>query len=376
MSRSSDPVLAAIDRWRERGLVGEELAERLRADAAASAQERGRAQLQYTLGATAGLILLLAAGIFIARNWALLGVPLRCAILVGTGALLVAGARPLEARARLEPVGLLLRASGLALVLVAWLYSDEAWEAGTPGAFIVAALALLTPWLSVRLARGRRAGTAAVNSIAAYAFLAVFLDRLGLSGDGVVWVLDAVLLLSLVSLAIRLRAADPSSAVEATLVAFLVSLFGGLVLVWWTAVGPLGIEGSAIWPLDLWLLVIVAVLLWGIHRAPPRLWRPWYDRLLAGTVLIAMVFSFFSLEEVELRGRWMAVGPALVAAVGIPYGLRHSRAVALNACIALLAAAGALTRWGDRGPLSVVLVLGATAALLFGVATRLARGPA
>ena len=32
MSRSSDPVLAAIERWLERGLVGEELAERLRAD--------------------------------------------------------------------------------------------------------------------------------------------------------------------------------------------------------------------------------------------------------------------------------------------------------------------------------------------------------
>ncbi|MEZ4417332.1 MAG: hypothetical protein R3E10_16380 [Gemmatimonadota bacterium] len=372
MSRGRDPVLDAIARWRANGLITEELAETLHNDAAGEAQERNRALLQYVLGATAGVVLLMAAGVFIARNWVLLEVPLRCTILGVTGLLLVAGARMLERRERMEPVGVGLRASGLSLLLVAYLYSDEAWSAGSPGALAVAALALLTPWLSLRLSIGRRPGPAAVNTIAAYAFLAVFLDRLGVATDAIVWVLDGVLLLTLAALATRLRAGLGGAAADRALVSFVVSLFGGLILIWWTAVGPLDTD-AAIWGLDLWLLLIVAVLLWGIHRAPAALQRSWYPTLLAFTVLIAIVFSFMTLDELHLHGREMAIGPGVIAALGIPYGLRHSKGVVLSSCLAVLAAALALADFGRRSPLASVFILAATAALLFWIATRLAR---
>ena len=372
MSRSPDIILRAIEDWRRRGLISDDLANTLHSDAEGVARERGRAQLQYALGSTAGFILLLAAGAFVARNWGALGVTMRCGVLALLGVALVTGARLLERRARMEPVALLLRASGLAVLMAAYLYSDNAWEVGSMGAIIVGVASLLTPLLSLLSGTTGRPGPTAVDTIASYGFLAIFLNRIGVDEDAVVWFLDAIMVASLLVLGWRLRSQGDHPSVGRTLTAFIASLFGGMLLVWWTLAGPLNAGDEAVWALDAWLLMIVAVLLWGIHSSPAHLRRSWYDDLLAACGVLAIPLAFWTFSELGFNWRWSGLGPGMLGALGLWYGLRNSRAVVWAACLALLAASIAIADFGHRSALSIVLILGATAGLLFWVAARLA----
>ncbi len=373
MSRSPDAVLKAIEDWRRRGMISSDLADTLRHDAEDVAQEQGRAQLQYALGTTAGFILLLAAGAFVARNWSQLDVAFRCGVLGVAGMALVFGARVLEGRARMEPVALLLRASGLGVMLAAYGYSDNAWDNGSLGAIVVGLLALLTPLASLLLSAGHRAGPTAVNTIAAYGFLAMFLNRVGVDDDAIIWILDAVMVVSLVFLAWRLHSKGDHPGLSRTLVVFIASLFGAMLLVGATLAGPLDVGEEAVWALDAWLVLIVGVLLWGIHRAPPHLRRDWYEPLLASCLLIAIPLAFWTCRELDFSWRWTGVGPGVVGALGLAYGLRHSRAVVWTSCLALLSGAIGIADFGSRSAFSIVVVLGVTAAFLFWLAARLAR---
>ncbi len=64
MSHVSRELAAALERWREAGLVSSEQAEALRAEAHAG----GRRGFQYVLAATGGVIVLIAAGML--ADWA------------------------------------------------------------------------------------------------------------------------------------------------------------------------------------------------------------------------------------------------------------------------------------------------------------------
>ena len=64
MSHVSREPAAALERWREAGLVSSEQAEALRAEAHAG----GRRGFQYVLAATGGVIVLIAAGML--ADWA------------------------------------------------------------------------------------------------------------------------------------------------------------------------------------------------------------------------------------------------------------------------------------------------------------------
>jgi len=375
MSRSPDIIVQAIEDWRRRGMISDDLAKTLHMDAEGVARERGRAQLQYALGSTAGFILLLAAGAFVARNWGTLDVTMRCGVLAAVGVALVLGARLLERRARMEPVALLLRASGLAVLMAAYVYSDNAWEVGSIGAIVVGVASLLTPLLSLLSGSTDRPGPTAVNTIAAYGFLAIFLNRVGVHQDSVVWILDAIMLASLLVLGWRLRTKGDHPGLSRSLTAFIASLFGGMVLVWMTVAGPLDAGDDAVWALDAWWALMVVVLLWGLHASPSYLRRQWYDDLLGACVVIAIPLAFWTLSELGFSSRWSGIGPGLLGGLGLGYGLRHSRTVVWASCLALLAAAIAIADVGNRNAASIVLILGATAGLLFWVAARLARKP-
>ena len=253
MSRSPDIIVKAIEDWRRRGMISDELAATLHADAEGVAQERGRAQLQYALGLTAGFILLLAAGAFVARNWGTLSVTWRCGVLMFVGLALVFGARLMERRARLEPVALLLRASGLGVLMAAYVYSDNAWEVGSIGALVIGVAALLTPLVSLVLSVTDRPGPTAVDTIASYGFLAIFLNRFGVHEDTIVWILDGIMVVSLLVLGWRIHTRGDHPGLSRGLTAFVASLFGGMLLVWITLAGPLDAGDNAVWALDVWL---------------------------------------------------------------------------------------------------------------------------
>ncbi|NJD09062.1 MAG: DUF2157 domain-containing protein, partial [Gemmatimonadetes bacterium] len=136
-------VRRTLARWEESGLLGEELAGRLRAELAEHAERERVRFSRLLLAATAAVVLVIAAVTFTAWIWPDLGVGARCLVLGGLGlGLLVSGAR-LERAARRE-VGGLLQTTGLVLIARACGYSAERWEAGTPIGILTGALALLT----------------------------------------------------------------------------------------------------------------------------------------------------------------------------------------------------------------------------------------
>ena len=98
-------VTTAIERWVANGMVDPELASVLQGEVDAHTARVRRLTAQYAIGATAGLILLIAGGVFLSRAWASLGIPTRCGILAAIGLSLMVLGRVTAARARVEPVG-------------------------------------------------------------------------------------------------------------------------------------------------------------------------------------------------------------------------------------------------------------------------------
>jgi hypothetical protein len=220
----------------------------------------------------------------------------------------------------------------------------------------------------------------AVHVALGFAFLAMFLDRATpLSDDAIVWTLDAVLVVVVAGLVLRLRESRGEPEEAWALNAFVAALYSGLVIVFFTALGPLNLSSDAVWALDVWLAIVAALTLWGTHRAPPALQRGWFGEQLALCVLFAIPFAFYTvLEALDLDGTGLGTEVAALVVGGIgglamTYGLaQEERSVLIAGCIALLSAAW---YYGiDRGgALGAVAALAATAALLFWLSARLGR---
>lgn len=372
MSREADAILEAIDRWLDAGLIDEDVAKKLRGDTLREASAGTRRLSQYLLAATGGTVLLIAGGVFLDWAWPVLSRAARSLVLAAGGiAVLALGVR-LEAARRWRPASYLMQTSGLGLLLGAFMYSEGAWSDMSAGGIAVGVLSLAAPILLAPRAMRRNVVMPAVHLAMGLAFLAVFLDRATpLSGDTIVWVLDAVLLGAALVL-LRLLADDRGGARHPwALNAFVMALLAGFVLVATTALGPLDLSDEAIWPLDLWLALSVALTLWGIHRGPVSLSREWLGRALALQLCMWILFGFFTALE-ALDGPpevpLLIVGGAGVAAFAYAstQGFRSLMGAAALAFIA------PLWYWAvDRGgALGAVAALAATAGLLFWLSGR------
>ena len=368
-------VLDAIDRWIERGLISADLGATLRAEVREGEAGRLRRTAQYAIATAGGLVLLLAGAIFVGRGWSDLSDHARTFLLGGIGVGLSFGGALMERRPRLRPGGYLLQAVGLVFLLIAYVYSDRVWESGTAGAMVIGVLALLTPIVSAMRSWDENPVMPAINTAFGYVFVTVFLDRVGLDPDAIVWVLDGLMVLSLLVFGSRLARADEDTPGTApALYAFITSLFAGLVLVGFTAAGPFDMRGSTIFALDLWLLVIIALELWAVHRAPDWLQRAWYDDLMAATLLLAAVFASITLDQLGVDSDWVGLGGVAVGAIGIAYGLRlPSRSVLMAGCLAVVIGVWHFgISFGET--LGAIGALAVTGALLFWVSAQLGRG--
>ena len=374
---SKSDLDSALQRWQERGLISAELAESLRSEHATSLRSGRRRFLQYAVAGTAGILLVIAAATFFAWSWPDLGPGVRTFVIAGAGIATVLLGMRLEATRRFVPVTYALQTSGLILLLSAFMYSTEAWDNATTGGIAVGLLALVTPAVTIPVFVRRNPVMPAVSAALGYVFVAAFLFRaFDLDADVIIWILDGVMVATLAVLGLLLYAKRAESVSRPALYAFAVSLYAGYPMVGMTAVGPLELDDNALLALDAWLLLVTALALWGIHRAPAALRNPRYAYHLAASVLLAIPLGFgTTLEVFEMPPLGAAAAVAGAGACGLWYGLaRDARPLVLCSCAAILSAAWYLgVDAGER--LGTVLALAFTAILFFWVATRLGRTP-
>jgi hypothetical protein len=191
-----------------------------------------------------------------------------------------------------------MQTSGVGLLLGAFLYSEGAWQDMSAGGIGVGVLSLAAPIVLAPRAMRRGVVMPAVHLATGLGFLAVFLDRATpLSADGIVWVLDGVLIASMLVL-VRMLVTDRTGERHPwALNAFVMAMLAGFALVAATAVGPLDLSDDAVWPLDAWLGLAVILAVWGVHRGPVGLSRGWLGRVLAWLLCVWMAFGFFTALE-------------------------------------------------------------------------------
>jgi hypothetical protein len=375
MGRARDAVHDAISRWQDAGLIDDVVADSLRAEVMTHSAGAGRRWAQYIVATTAAVLTVLAAGMFLRWAWPAIGPAGRTAILAGAGVMLILLGMAMQARDRWTPVSYLLQTAGLGVLLVTFVYSEKAWPDASAGGIAIGILALATPLVTAAVSLRRNAVMPAINTALGYAFLFLFLDRATtLSTDTVIWIVDAVLVAACVVLVLRLARTPDAADVDALVSSFAASLYAGMVLIIATGAGPLDADARIAYGLDFWLIVTAGLTLWGIHRAPPGLYRWWYEWQLAICMGLAGCLAFLTtLAALDTSELTAALTVAAVGAGGLAYSLdRAARPVVVASCLVVLAAAwyfGAT----QGGALGAVFALAFSAALLFWVSARLGR---
>jgi uncharacterized membrane protein len=376
MGRSARGVLEAISRWEQKALIQDDLAATLRKEVDETSAEGTARLAQYVLAATAAVVLLIAAGVFVDWAWPRMDDRARTVFLVAVGiGVHLWGAR-IEAARRWLPAALLMQVSGLGVLAFAIIYSERAWADGTAGAIILGVLGLLAPVvLAPRTLRGSTL-MPAVHLCFALEFLALFLDRATpVSGNDIIWIIDGVLVAAIVLLVALMRRDQEGKLHPWALNAFAAALYAGFVLVVLTGDQPLDLQEDVAYALDVWLLLVVGVTLWGIHRAPSGLRRDWFEDQLALAMLAWIPLAFFTALEAMESGPEVPLALIGVPAVaGFAYADRYRvRGVLATSALSFVVA---VWYWGVEraGALGAAIALGVTAGLLFWLSGRIGRG--
>ena len=326
------------------------------------------------MAATAGVVLLIAGGVFVDWAWPRLGGGPRSFLLAAAGVVVVVLGMRLEGNTRRwRPAAYLLQTSGLGLLLTAFIYSERAWADASAGGLMAGMLSMIVPIVLTPRAMRRNVVMPAVHLAFGLAFLAVFLDRaVHFSSDETIWILDGVLAVATLLLGRMLTRDGGMERHPWALNAFVMAMVSGFVLVTLTGIGPLGLREDSVWPLDVWLALASGLALWSIERGPPQLPKQWLGTLLAYLLLVWIVLGFITalgaLDGPAELPLFMVGGVAVAAFVyGNGRGLRTLMGVAALAFIA------PLWYWGVErgGALGAVAALAATAAILFWVSGRI-----
>jgi hypothetical protein len=376
MAKRSRRVEEAIGRWVSKGLLDEERAEALRAEAVEAHAEATRRWGQILVASLGAVALVLAAGLFASRNWPSLSDGMRTAVLLAGGLVTYGLGLRVFQRLSWRYSGMLLQTGGLGVMLSGLVYSNNAWPGSSPEAIAMGLVALAIPAVVAPISFREGVVMAGVHTALSYAFLAVFLERIfALDPDAIVWALDGAGLLAMGFFLVSIRR-WPDDRTDRALAAFAVSMWAGLVLVLLTGTGPLEMDESAMIPADVWLILIVAVTLWGIHRSPSEYRRAVYETNLALCVAVGGFMAMFTAVEVlDLSTEWLAVAGGAVGVSGLWYGLvQRAPQVLLTGALMML-----LSTWifaiDQAGALGGIVALLISAGLLFWVSTRIRAEP-
>ena len=367
MSDTARPIHAAIARWREKGLVDRELADRLRAEVAGAEESEAVRASQYVLAVTGAITVLLAAGVFLSWAWPRFDVPTRAGLLAAGGVVArLAGAR-LESGSVWKPAAYLLQITGLALFLVALLYSETVWADRSATAVLLSSAGLLFALFFTARSLTSGAVMPAAHMAFGLAYLAVFLDRaLHLDSTQVILVLDLVIVGLMAVLASIVRRDPAGREAPWAIQAMLVAMYAGLLMVWFNAVEIFDMDDGATLPLNVWFWAMVALTLWAVERSPEAFRRDWFPEHLASLVLLWIPLGFWTVFDVFDGAT--AAGPLLLSvpgAVAFLYADRRGFHTLMRAS-ALCFVVG-LWFWAVEagGALGAVFALLATGATLF-----------
>jgi len=318
VSIRQNAVLEAIERWTTASIIDQETADRLRSaeskhDLAVTARIS-----QYVLATSGAAVLLIAGGVFLEWAWPALDDVSRTITLAGTGVAVTAGGITLEVRGRWAPSSFALQLAGVGLLLTAYVWSERAWADQSLQAMIFGGSALVAPaalvWRSIK---SRNALLPGIHFAAGLGFLAIFLDRsTPLSGDSIIWVLDAVLVLATMILGRLLSAGPEYGGKDWALNAFITSMGAGFVLVTLTATGPLGMEDPML-ALDAWWALAVGLTVCGLAVETAPADRDGLQYLLAlevlGWIPLGMATARESLNQGPGLATLMVSGVAIAA---------------------------------------------------------------
>lgn len=350
MSKVSGSVFAALERWEEKALIGPDLAERLRQEVIDASAVGTARMTQYIVAATAAVVTVIAAGVFLDWAWPLMDAVARTGLLVAVGLALNLWGSRLEALRRWVPAALLMQVAGLGVLMAALVYSENAWPDATTGGVATGVAALAIPLvLGVRTLK-RNVFMPAAHFAFGLGFVTIALDRATtLDGDTIVWIVDGVFVVAAGVLVHLLRRDPEGRRYPWALNAFVAAAYAAGVLVLFTGTGPMDWGARVAYPLDLWLLVVAGLTLWGIHRSPVGMRRGWFEDQLALCILLWVPLGFFTAMEAmdaPPEAALALVGSAAV--LGFVYAMRFRvrRVLAASA----LAFVAAVWFWAvDRG---------------------------
>ena len=372
MARRSKAVEEALERWVSKGLLEAPLAAALRDEAEGAHRARTRRWGQLLVAILGAVALILAAGLFAERNWQQLSHAARTGLLVAAGVAVWLIGLSAHRRRGWEIPGILLQAGGQAVLLVGLAYSHVAWDSGSGVAIAVGVAALVAALILWPVSFAEGVLMSAIQTAATLLYLAIFLERaVGMGEDEIVWTLDAIILLAIVVQGALMRRWD-REAQDRALMAFTTSLWAGLVLAVITGFGPLDASDAGILGMDLWLLVIAGLTLWGIHHAPSELRRDAFETNLAICVAVGGLMAMFTAGETfALGSEGAGVAGALVGAIGLVYGLRAGAASVLVTGSLTALFATWVFAIGQAGALGGVVALLISAGVLFWLSTRI-----
>jgi len=337
------------------------------------AAEAGTARLsQYVVAATAAIVTVIAAGVFVDWAWPRMDAVARAGLLAAVGLALNLWGTRLETLRRWVPAALLMQVAGLGLLTFGFVYSKNAWLDASTGGIAVGVAALAVPALLAPRTLRRNVAMPAVHLCFGLGFIAIALDRATpLDGDTVIWLVDAVFVAVAATVVVLLLRDPDGRKYPWALNSFVAAAYAAAVLVLITATGPMGLEAEAMYPLDAWLAVLAALTLWGIHRSPVGLRREWFDYQLAVCILFWVPLGVGTAME-ALKGppELALVFVGSVAVLGFAYALRYRARRILTA--SALAFILAVWFWAANraGALGAVAGLAFAATLLFWLSGR------
>lgn len=374
MSQVSRSVFEAIERWEDKALITHDFADRLKREVV-DAAEAGTVRLsQYIVAGTAAVVTLIAAGVFLDWAWPRMDDGMRTLLLAAVGLGVHLWGVRLENAHRWIPASLLMQTAGLGVIMAAAIFSEKAWPDLTAGGIAAGVVGLAVPAVLAPRTFRRNVLMPAVHLCFALEFVWLFLDRATpLSADAIIWSVDAVLVAVSAAMVFILRK-DPDGKLHPwALNAFVLAVYAAAVLIVLTCSEALDMkdEAGVAYPLDVWLFLVVALTLWGIHRSPLGLRRDWFESQLAYCVLLWVPLGFFTAMEALDGGSELAlILVGSVAVLGFAYAMEYrSRRILATSALAFILA---VWFWAaDRGgALGVVAGLAFAAAFLFWLSGR------